>query len=763
MNSLKESLNKFFSTYNKKININKLISMFKISTEDYSFFIECIYELEKEGKIIGDNAGNYMYKPNDFYLKKGIIHKSSKNHYYLNLGNGNIINIPDKNLNGAKEEDIVYVSVKKGQKHVKEKIGSVTRIITPPNIEDTQIFIKTSLKKDFAKNYYYIKYNNNIIYVHDKDVKTAYPGDIVSVQISNNKSAKVLDIVKRKTRQHVFEFKEIDGIKGFTPIGTLDFELNLNIDKNEKFEIGDRILVDLDNSNKATFVKKIDNSGSLKDYIDALFIDFGFPIGFSEKSMREVEEMPKEISKEEIEKRVDLRNLETFTIDGSRAKDLDDAVSLEFKDNKFYLYVHIADVTNYIKYGSQLFKEAYLKGTSVYPANTVFPMLPRELSNGICSLNPNEDKLTKTCKIELDLEGNVLDFKVFNSIIKSNYKMSYGKVNDIINKKEIDENYKPYIETLQKMYHLSNLLQNKKLERGFLFFENMKKDFEFKETGEIDSINEGARGPAEYMIENFMLITNELITSLAFYYDLPFAYRNHEGPSIDQIGKLKSNLKEFKRIANNLKNVSNHKILQKIILSLYKGKDTAESAYFSKIVLSCMNRAFYCSENIGHYALALEYYGTFTSPIRRFPDLLNHYIIEKIISGDLENIEKYYIDYKEMCEHSSEMQKLADKFEKRIEDILMQKYIEDYIDTELDAKIEFIAHHIVGIKTSNNLCGFIELPKSSFKDNKVVINSTTYEVGDKIKVVLEGMEKYSDKLLFTIMEKKKVLKKERRR
>lgn len=365
MNSLKESLNKFFSTYNKKININKLISMFKISTEDYSFFIECIYELEKEGKIIGDNAGNYMYKPNDFYLKKGIIHKSSKNHYYLNLGNGNIINIPDKNLNGAKEEDIVYVSVKKGQKHVKEKIGSVTRIITPPNIGDIQIFIKTSLKKDFAKNYYYIRYNNNMIYVPDKDVKTAYPGDIVSVQISNNKSAKVLDIVKRKTRQHVFEFKEIDGIKRFTPIGTLDFELNLTIDKNEKFEIGDRILVDLDNSNKATFVKKIDNSGSLKDYIDALFFDFGFPIGFSEKSMREVEEMPKEISKEEIEKRVDLRNLETFTIDGSRAKDLDDAVSLEFKNNKFYLYVHIADVTNYIKYGSQLFKEAYLKGTSV--------------------------------------------------------------------------------------------------------------------------------------------------------------------------------------------------------------------------------------------------------------------------------------------------------------------------------------------------------------------------------------------------------------
>lgn len=760
MNSLKLSLINFFTTYNSKINIKKLISMFKIVPDNYDILISTLYKLEKEGKIIGDSEGNYMHISEDYYLKKGIVQKSSKNKFYINLGGGIIISIPNKNLNGAKENDFVYVSLKKGEKHIKQQIGNVVRIVEPPIIENVQTFAKAIVKKDYAKNYYYIKIDDKIIYIPDEELKTSYPGDLVSVQITDNKMAKVIDILKRNNSQHVFEYKQINGKNKFVPIGTSYFDIDLSTQEN--FKIGDRVLVNLSLDNKATFIKKLNSSRDFNSYIKALFCDSGFNYEFSEDSKKEVESISNIISREEIEKRVDLRNLETFTIDGSSAKDLDDAISLEFKDNKYYLYVHIADVSYYVKYGSALFKDAYLKSTSVYPANTVFPMLPKELSNGVCSLNPNEDKLTKTCKVEFDLEGNVLDFKVFNSIINSNLKMTYDKVNTILVNKEIDNEYVPYVETLKMMNNLSVLLQQKKIERGFIVFDSTSKEFEFDELGEIKTVSDYHRGPAECLIENFMLITNELVTSLAYYYDLPFAYRSHEGPSIDQISKLKNNLKEFKKISNSIKNISNPKILQKVLLSLCEDKESTEAIFFSKIVLSCMNRAFYTSNNFGHYALALEYYGTFTSPIRRFPDLLNHIIIEKIITGDIKNLEKYKEEYKKMCEYANERQIASEKFELHVEDILMKKYISNFIGKEMDAKIEFISYHVVGIKTENNMCGYIKLPKNKFNGNKVTINDTTYEVGDKIKVILEGMKTNSDELIFTIKEKVKTLVKRKK-
>lgn len=760
MDSLKSSLSNFFTTYNRKINIKKIISMFKIVPGNYDILINTLYELEKEGKIIGDSEGNYTHISEDYYLKKGIIQKSSKNKFYINLGGGLIISIPNKNLNGAKENDFVYVSLKKGEKHIKQQIGNVVRIVEPPIIENVQTFTKAIVKKDYSKNYFYIKIDDKIIYIPNKELKTSYPGDLVSVQITDNKMAKVIDIIKRNNDEHVFEYKQINGENKFVPIGTSYFDIDLSTQEN--FEIGDRVLVNLSLDNKATLIKKLNNSEDFNSYIKALFCDLGFNYEFSEKSKKEVESISNIISREEIEKRVDLRNLETFTIDGSSAKDLDDAISLEFKDNKYYLYVHIADVSYYVKYGSALFKDAYLKSTSVYPANVVFPMLPKELSNGVCSLNPNEDKLTKTCKIEFDLEGNVLDFKVFNSIINSNYRMTYDKVNTILTNKEIDNEYIPYVETLKMMNNLSILLQQKKIERGFIVFDSTSKEFEFDELGKIKTVKDYHRGPAEYLIENFMLITNELVASLAYYYDLPFAYRSHEGPSVDQISKLKSNLKEFKKISNSIKNISNPKILQKVLLSLCEDKESTEAIFFSKIVLSCMNRAFYTTNNLGHYALALEYYGTFTSPIRRFPDLLNHIIIEKIITGDIKNLEKYKEEYKKMCEHASERQIASEKFELHVEDILMKKYISNIIGKEMDAKIEFISHHVVGIKTENNMCGYIELPKNKFNGNKVTINDTTYEVGDKIKVILEGMKTNSSEMVFTIKEKVKTLVKRKK-
>ncbi|MBQ9071744.1 MAG: RNB domain-containing ribonuclease [Bacilli bacterium] len=763
MNLLKDKLSKFFETYKNKISVKKLISIFKISEKDYPIFLEILYQLEKEGKILGDSNGYYIHKPDDFYLQEGVVHKSSKNRFYLNLGNGLIINIPNKKLNGANENDIVFVSVSKSEKHNKQKIGDVVRVVTPPKTPESTSFYKAKIRKNYSKNFYYVELDNNIIYIPDKDLNGAYPHDIVNVQINDNKYGKVINILERKNNQHVFEYKEINGEKRFTPIGTFDFKIDLEINDEETFEIGDRILADLSLDNKATYVKKIKNENNLDSYVRALFYDFGFTYDFSEKTKEEVKHISQNLDEKEISEREDLRNLTTFTIDGEKAKDLDDAISLEFKNGKYYLYVHIADVSYYVKEGSAVFKDAYLRGTSVYPANGVFAMIPKELSNGVCSLNPNEDKLTKTCKIEIDEDGNILDFNVFNSVIKSNYKMSYEKVNDILNGKNIDEEYKPYVDNLNKLNELSSLLQKKKLERGFLCFECETMDFYINENGNVESMTNHKRGPAELMIENFMLITNELVTSLAFYCNLPFMYRNHEGPTVDQINKLKSDLNGFKKIINTIKNITNPKVLQKILLSICKGKDTLEAMYFSKVILKCMNRAYYDVDNIGHYALALEYYGTFTSPIRRFPDLLNHIIIDKIIRGDLEDIELYYQKYKDMCEHCNEMQKAAERFEQHVDEILLKDFVSNYIGMTLDAKIMFISHHVLCIKTSNQLYGYIDLPKSSFESNKAIINGIPYETGDKIKVSLDGIKQNSDELLFSIKENKKVLCKKRKK
>ena len=209
--------------------------MIKIQPENYSILIDTLYELEKEGKIIGDSDGNYTHISKEYYLKEGIIQKSSKNKFYINLGSGVIINIPNKNLNGAKENDLVFVSLKKGEKHIKQQIGTVVRIVETSTIQDIQSFNKAVVKKDYTRNYYYIRINDNVIYIPDKELNKAYPGDLVTVQITDNKMAKVVDIIKRNNNEHVFEYKEINGEKKFTHIGTTHFDIDLKT--NETFEI----------------------------------------------------------------------------------------------------------------------------------------------------------------------------------------------------------------------------------------------------------------------------------------------------------------------------------------------------------------------------------------------------------------------------------------------------------------------------------------------------------------------------------------------
>jgi len=755
MNELKEKIDLFFSAYKKEISVKKLLTLFKIKDDEYETLLDVLYKLEKEGKIYCLEDDKYMHIPTDFYLYHGTVQCSAKNKYYLNLKKGLIINIPNKNLNGANENDVVYVEVNKSVKHNKQLIGNVVRIVKRPKIQEDNIMIKAIVKKDYARNSYFITIDEKNIPINLKDLNGANVDDLVSIQITSgvNPKGKVIDIIKRHNCDHVLQLKKIDGKKKWVSI--VNNNSIYEVDTKEEFEVNDNILVNLDENNKATFIKKIDRSNDLTSYIKTLICDLGFYIELSEKSKEEISKIKQDIKDEDLKNRIDLRDLITVTIDGDNSKDLDDAISLEYKDGKYYLYVHIADVSHYVKFNSALFKDAALKGTSLYPANLVFHMLAEELSNGVCSLNQGEDKLVKTCLIELDKDGNVLDYSIFRSVIRSNCKMSYSKVDKVLTSGCVTEEYKPYVNMLFDMNILSNILQKKRIERGAICFESDELEFDINKSGHVDGIKNRTEGPSHLIIENFMLIANESISQLAKYYDVPFIFRNHECPTINQTSKLKENLKFNRSYLRLLNHLENPKILQRILTNICDGKDKVESMYFSKLMLQCMNRAYYDTYPVGHYALALDSYATITSPIRRFPDLLNHYILDKIIDGDINNLDYYEREYKKLCPNCNTTRIAAEKLEHDINLVLLKDYISNYIGEELKATIIFISDDKIGIKTKEFLYGNIEIPKSCIDENKVTIDGKTYEIGDNIKVIIDGVKDNANEVLFSIKRKEK--------
>ncbi len=467
------------------------------------------------------------------------------------------------------------------------------------------------------------------------------------------------------------------------------------------------------------------------------------------------------IPAEEIKKRKDLRLLPTFTIDSEDAKDLDDAVSIEKVGSNYKLYVSIADVSYYVRPSMALFKEAIELGTSVYPPGLVYPMLPQKLSNEVCSLNPNEDRLTKTCEILLDKEGNVLDYQIYNSVINSNYKMSYQKVNKLLEGKEIVEEYLPYYHNLIEMYQLSNLLQNKRLNQGFLCLESEDIKIKIDSSGNPIQIEENDKGPAQLLIENFMVLTNTCVSEYAYWLDIPFVYRNHEPPEAQKARQLESNLSVLHQKIKRISNIQEPKMLQKVLLSLIEGTTKEEAKYISDIFLKSFSKAYYSNMNKGHYGLALDFYGTFTSPIRRASDLLNHLFMEEIINPNekIDNLESIKENLELICSHISLQEENAEHVEADINAKLLYQLGLQYKDKTLDGKIVFLTDSMMYIKTEQQIPGFILLNKKykyDFvkKEVRDCKNGFTYHIGNSIPIRLEREQKNGSILAFHIDKSK---------
>ena len=512
---------------------------------------------------------------------------------------------------------------------------------------------------------------------------------------------------------------------------------------------------------------KIDEAG-----VDLLSIvkEYKLPYEFPVKVIEEAKNIEKEVNIEEIKNRKDFRKEIIFTIDGEDAKDLDDAVNVEKTENETYiLSVHIADVSHYVKENSFLDREAIIRGTSVYMLNKVIPMLPKELSNGICSLNEGKDRLTLSVMMEIDKDGNVISADVTKGVINVTKRMSYNGVQNLLDIEEktkqptIDEmklyeEYKPYTEQIKLMAELAHILEKKRLKQGYLDLDIPESKITLDKNGHAIDVGKYETKFANNIIEQFMLTAIETIAEKFYWLEAPFIYRVHESPDQEKISDLNKMLYNFGyKIKGNKENI--HPKAFSDILEKVKGKD--EEKVVSNLILRTLKVARYEAENKGHFGIAGKFYCHFTSPIRRYPDLYIHRIISKYIEDNY-NIDKKYEEIeKELAvkyaETSSEREKTAQKAERDSIDMKKAEYMEDKIGEEYEGIVSGVTEFGLFVELENTVEGLIrfeDLGNEYFEYDemhKQLIGEqtrTTYKLGDKIKVQVIDANKTSRRIRF---------------
>ena len=622
--------------------------------------------------------------------------------------------------------------------------------------------INVGIVKVNKKGKIFVSTKKESIYIDENDLNGAIKGDIVlvkkkEVNKDNSSKGKIKRIIERGKNQIIFDY--ID--KKFVPYNW-PCKMDINVLETPNLVDGARVIIDIslektNNKYNGQIVSILGHKDDPEIDVKTIISNNGIIIDFKEETINEANKINNYVTDNEIQNRIkngglDLRNEIIFTIDGDNTKDIDDAVSIKKKENGNYILgVHIADVSYYVKENSNLDIEARMRSTSIYPYNYVIPMLPHKLSNGICSLNPNVDRLALSCIMEIDLEGNIIDYKIVDTIINSKMKMSYKKINDIFDSNIMYEEYKPYINDLKNMLELSEILNKRKIKRGYINFGD--NDIEFDDQkGTPISINKRVRGKAEKMIENFMLAANETTSSFYYFLGMPGIYRNHPCPDIDSIKSILDLIGIHIHISNN-SNTS--KSLQNIINKI---KCYDSSDIYRELLLQSMKRAYYSPQNIGHFGLALENYTHFTSPIRRYPDLETHRVIRKIRDNIL-NIytKKLYKTLSDICINSSYKERLAEKVEKEVNQYKMAEYMENHINETFTCYIYYISSHGISLKTENGIIGKINtntIESLGFKyndNNRTYINkqdNTILYIGDKISTTLKYANKEQNKIEF---------------
>ena len=607
------------------------------------------------------------------------------------------------------------------------------------------------------------------VFVAQDNLNGAINDDEVIVEITSKKGLKlegrILKVVERKLKQLVGTVYYKNN-KCMIDIDDKKVNINIHIDPDKTLGavVGHKVLVRLlnriDNFNyKGAIVKIIGHKDDPGVDISSIALKYEFEEEFPEEVYEELKNIPTEVKPEEYEGRTDLRDQMIFTIDGDDTKDIDDAISIKKLDNGNYeLGVHIADVSYYVKQGMALDDEAYNRGTSVYLANTVIPMLPHELSNGICSLNPNVDRLAISCVMEIDSTGEVVNYDIFESVIKSNIQMTYKKVNSILEKNEIPEGYEKYVDALKMMQELAGILRENKVRKGYIDFEIDEPKIITDEDGEAIDVVLRERGTGEKLIEDFMIAANETVARHITYMEYPFIYRVHGEPSEEKIENFLRFISILGYSVHKMKKIT-PKSMQELLDEL---KDTKEYPILSSLLLRSMQKAVYDKNNIGHFGLASKCYTHFTSPIRRYPDttvhrLLRTYLFNKNI--DMDTLKYWDQKLIALGEHTSERERASIECEREVDDMKMAEYMEKHIGEEFEGIVSGVMSFGMFIELPNKIEGLIKI--DDLKDDYYRYDESTfsmignnnkrgYRLGDTVKVIVKAANKETHTIDFIL-------------
>ena len=686
---------------NKALSIEDLDHLLELKTvEEFSELEDTINKMCNEYTIYRTNKNRYMTFDRS-PLKKGILRVTRKGYGFVELANDEDIYIESGNMNGALHNDLVVAEVT-GKKEKNKLEGRILKIL--------------DRKLEFVIGEFYLENEIGHLILDEEKLK--------------------MTVIIEKENIH----GAVDGHK---------VQVKLLEQKTDNIYYGEVVKV-LGHKNDPG--------------VDILSIVYKYNINdtFPDEVIDELKSIPNEVSEEDKIGRRDLTNEVIFTIDGADTKDIDDAISIKKLDNGNYLLgVHIADVSYYVKEGTALDINAMDRGTSVYLVDRVIPMIPHQLSNGICSLNEGVERLTISCSMQIDTSGKIIDYEIFESFIKSRKKMTYTAVNSILEDDVVPEGYSEYVDDLKLMAELAKILRKSKLSRGYLDFDVDEAKILVDENCHPTDIVLRERGVGENLIEDFMIIANECVATHIFYMELPFIYRIHEIPKEERIHDFLSYIGTLGYIYKGNMKDTNPKAVQGLLEFL---KDKKEFKILSSLLLRSMQKAVYLPQNLGHYGLASKCYTHFTSPIRRYPDTTVHRLLRTyLFNNDMsqETINHWETKLPVVADIASSRERASINCEREVEDMKMAEYMEDHIGEEFEGMISGVMNFGIFIELDNlveGLCRFANMDDFFHYDERSMSvvgekTKTKYTMGDRVLIKVVRASKEEQTIDFEIIKK----------
>lgn len=686
----------------RSMSIKEMAMVLQVPSREKKDFREVLDALAMEGKISIDLKGKIKPLPAD--VKVGRYMATQRGFGFVRVENEeDDIFIPGVHTKGALDGDTVQVLVKKEGGEGKRREGQVLNILERGN----SIIVGTYTR---SRNFGFVTPDNQKftkdIYVAKAESKGAVTGHKVVVEITD------FGDEQRKPEGRVLEI-----------LGHVN-----------------------------------DPGVDILSVIKA----YGLPEEYPDEVMKQIEDIPDEVEESQKAGRADFRDLQTVTIDGEDAKDLDDAITLSKEGNMYHLGVHIADVSQYVTEGSPLDKEALKRGTSIYLVDRVIPMTPHKLSNGICSLNQGVDRLALSCMMDINEKGEIVKHKICESVINVTRRMSYTSVHKIVEENDEQERkeYEELIPMFEMMYELAEILQAKREKRGSIDFDFPEAKIILDEKGKPIDVKEYERTQANRIIEEFMLAANQTVAEEYFWSELPFVYRTHETPDMEKIQNLALFIENFGYTLKIKEDEIHPKEIQKLMRAI-AGKP--EEGLIGRLALRSMKQARYTTDCEGHFGLAMKYYCHFTSPIRRYPDLQIHRIIKENLHGGMKEkrIEHYQKILPEVTEQTSALERRADDAEREVEKMKKAEYMEQFVGKDFEGTISGLTTWGMYVELPNTIEGMIrvaDIPGDYYyydEDLHRMVGENTgkvYKMGEPLRIIVAGVDKLTRTIDFVLYQ-----------